>query len=134
MSRAVVEADKSPKLIPRVIHQTYKSSSVPANLKVFMHSWRRLNEDWEIRFYDDEACMKFVQWEFPEYLDAYRSLENNIERSDFFRQAPVATKHRSRFFDHSGPYFISERTRCTQICLLLPGCSLGLVRERHFVS
>ena len=86
MSRAVVEADKSPKLIPRVIHQTYKSSSVPAHLKVFMHSWRRLNEDWEIRFYDDEACMNFVQWEFPEYLDAYRSLENNIERSDFFRQ------------------------------------------------
>ncbi len=87
MSRAVVEADKSPKLIPRVIHQTYKSSSVPSNLKVLMHSWRRMNEDWEIRFYDDEACMKFVQWEFPEYLDAYRSLANNIERSDFFRQA-----------------------------------------------
>lgn len=86
MSRAVVEADKSPKLIPRVIHQTYKSSSVPSNLKVLMHSWRRMNEDWEIRFYDDEACMKFVQWEFPEYLDAYRSLANNIERSDFFRQ------------------------------------------------
>ena len=86
MSRGVVEADKSPKLIPRVIHQTYKSSSVPADLKVFMHSWRRLNEDWEIRFYDDEACINFVQWEFPEYLDAYRSLETNVERSDFFRR------------------------------------------------
>jgi len=50
MSRAVVEADKSPKLIPRVIHQTYKSSSIPSNLKVLMHSWRRMNEDWEIRY------------------------------------------------------------------------------------
>ena len=97
MSRAVVEADKSPKLIPRVIHQTYKSSSVPADLKVFMHSWRRLNEDWEIRFYDDEACINFVQWEFPEYLDAYRSLETNVERSDFFRRVPLLSYLHSAF-------------------------------------
>ena len=85
MSRGVVEADKFPKLIPRIIHQTYKTSGIPSNIKVLMHSWRRQNEDWEIRFYDDEACMKFVQWEFPEYLEAYRSLSNNIERSDYFR-------------------------------------------------
>ena len=48
-----------------------------------------IREEWLMhlcRFYDDEACMKFVMWEFPEYLEAYRSLENNIERSDFFRR------------------------------------------------
>ena len=85
MSRANVEVDKSQKLIPRIIHQTYKTSSIPSNLKVLMHSWRQQNEDWEIRFYDDEACLRFVRWEFPEYLEAYQALANNIERSDFFR-------------------------------------------------
>ena len=54
-----------------------------------MHSWRRANADWEIRFYDDEACTAFVAAEFPEYLDAYRGLAKRVERSDFFRCVPV---------------------------------------------
>lgn len=87
-SRAsVAEVEDAPKLIPKVIHQTYKSGNIPGSLRPFMHSWRRLNEDWEIRFYDDEACLKFVQREFPEYLDAYRGLAKDVERSDFFRWA-----------------------------------------------
>ncbi|CAL8471301.1 g10843 [Coccomyxa elongata] len=89
-SRATTaEVDDAPKLIPKVIHQTYKSGNIPGGLKPFMHSWRRLNEDWEIRFYDDEACLKFVQREFPEYIDAYRSLAKDVERSDFFRYMVV---------------------------------------------
>lgn len=50
-----------------------------------MQSWRRLNPGWEIRFYDDEACLEFVSREFPEYLEAYRVLPKHVERSDFFR-------------------------------------------------
>ncbi len=80
--------DESPKLIPKLIHQTYKSSDVPKSVRPFMQSWRRLNEDWEIRFYDDEACFNFVKREFPEYYDAYRALPKHVERSDFFRWGP----------------------------------------------
>lgn len=50
-----------------------------------LQSWRRLNPGWEIRFYDDEACVEFVSREFPEYLAAYRALPKHVERSDFFR-------------------------------------------------
>ena len=78
-------ADGGPKLIPRIIHQTYRSGAIPGHLRPAMHSWRRANEDWEIRFYDDEACGAFVAREFPEYLDAYRGLAKDVERSDFFR-------------------------------------------------
>jgi mannosyltransferase OCH1-like enzyme len=60
-----------------------------------MHSWRRANEDWEIRFYDDEACAAFVAREFPEYLDAYRGLAKHVERSDFFRCARRCLLRRS---------------------------------------
>jgi len=80
----------SPKLIPRVLHQTYQSGAVPPGVRPLMHSWRRHNEDWEIRFYDDEACLKFVQREFPEYLDAFRALPRGVERSHFFRRAAPA--------------------------------------------
>eukprot|EP00884_Botryococcus_braunii_P017341 jgi/Botrbrau1/4290/Bobra.0390s0030.1 len=88
-SRGNVEVDEKPKLIPKLIHQTYKSSNVPKSVQPFMQSWRRLNEDWEIRFYDDDACLDFVKREFPEYLDAYRGLPKHVERSDFFRYMVV---------------------------------------------
>ena len=61
-----------PKLIPQIIHQTFKSNQVPNSVRPMMQSWRRANPNWEIRFYDDEACSDFVQHEFPEYLNAYR--------------------------------------------------------------
>lgn len=66
------QRNHDPKLIPQIIHQTYKSSQVPNSVRPMMQSWRQANSNWEIRFYDDEACLEFVQHEFPEYLDAYR--------------------------------------------------------------
>ena len=52
-----------------------------------MQSWRAANEGWAVRFYDDEACIEFVSREFPAYLQAYRQLPKDVERSDFFRRA-----------------------------------------------
>jgi hypothetical protein len=69
---AMFKKDQAPKLIPEIIHQTYKTSKVPAPVRPMMQSWRKVNPGWEIRFYDDAACIEFVQREFPEYLDAYR--------------------------------------------------------------
>ena len=69
---SLLRKDQAPKLIPQIIHQTYKSSQVPNNVRPMMHSWRHMNPNWEIRFYDDEACRDFVAKEFPEYVQAYR--------------------------------------------------------------
>jgi hypothetical protein len=74
--------DEAPKLIPKIIHQTYKSTAVPRTVRPFMQSWRRMNSDWEIRFYDDQACLEFVQREFPEYLDAYRWAGIHVAKGD----------------------------------------------------
>ena len=76
---------EQPKLIPKIVHQTYKTSSVPAAMLPHMASWRQKNSDWNVRFYDDAACLRFVKREFPEYLKAYTSLRKDVERSDFFR-------------------------------------------------
>ena len=81
--------DHAPKLIPRVIHQTYQSGSIPPSVQPLMQSWRTLNPDWDIRFYDDKACLDFVSQEFPEYYTAYKALPKNVERSDFFRYSPL---------------------------------------------
>ena len=79
--------DAAPKLIPRILHQTHGSAALPPGVRPLLHSWRWHNVDWEVRFYDDEACLRFVAREFPEYLDAFRALPRDVERSHFFRRA-----------------------------------------------
>ena len=73
-------------MIPRLIHQTYKSGNVPSAVVPYMQSWRERNSEWEVRFYNDAECLHFVQSEFPEYVAAYQALPKDVERSDFFRQ------------------------------------------------
>lgn len=71
--------------IPRIIHQTYKSTAVPVKVRPLIKSWQDKNPNWTYRFYTDVDCLSFVQKEFPEYLEAYKSLSKPVERSDFFR-------------------------------------------------
>lgn len=84
--------EPAPLMIPRIIHQTYKSSAVPDQVRGLMASWDRLNPGWEIRFYDDAQCLHFVRTEYPEYYDAYLTLPKDVERSDFFRYLIVLSK------------------------------------------
>ena len=81
--------------IPRIVHQTYRSSWVPWRVRGVMRSWRVMNPDWEIRFYDNADCLAFVTRHFPRYLDAYLALPKDVERSDFFRYL-VVLQARSR--------------------------------------
>jgi hypothetical protein len=75
----------TPKLIPRIIHQTYRSKRFPRGVRPLVRSWRAVNSGWEVRFYDDVAAHSFVQREFPEYLEAYLALPKDVERADFFK-------------------------------------------------
>lgn len=87
------------KLIPRVIHQTYKSrASLTDRHRAMMKTWEDLNPEWETRFYDDEACDAFVREHFPDYHAAYASLTKKVEQSDFFRYL-VVLKHGGVYAD-----------------------------------
>ena len=77
---------KPAKLIPKAVHLTYRSKYLPKPVKELMASWRSKNGNgWQVRFYDDAACMNFVRREFPEYLESYINLPKDVERADFFR-------------------------------------------------
>jgi hypothetical protein len=80
----------TPNLIPRVIHQTYRSSSsIPPALQQLRDSWIRVNPTWETRIWDDHDCREFVRHEFPLYFEAYMGLPKDVERADFFRYLVV---------------------------------------------
>ena len=110
-----------PLMIPRIIHQTYKTSDVPDRVKGLMRTWAEKNPGWKTRFYNDAECYKFVEREFPEYYDAYVSLPKDVERSDFFR-VPDRAAHRRGVRGHrhgAGSRWI--HTSGARI----PGCGLG---------
>jgi len=83
-------ATSTPKLVPRLVHQTYKSrKALTERDRASMKTWSDANPGWEMRFYDDEDCKRFVSEHFPDYYQAYASLEKKVEQSDFFRYLVV---------------------------------------------
>lgn len=51
-----------PKLIPRVIHQTYRNGRLPASTKSFMRTWAEVNGDsWQVRP-ASSSCRGGGQW------------------------------------------------------------------------
>lgn len=54
-SAAAAADAATPKLIPRIIHQTHPGGAAPTALLPLMASWRRLNPGWEVRLYDDQV-------------------------------------------------------------------------------
>lgn len=78
-----------PMLIPRILHQTHKTTLLPSSMAgSIAASWPEQNGPaWKYHMWDDADCLAMVSTEFPEYLEAYKRLPNNVERADFFRWA-----------------------------------------------
>jgi mannosyltransferase OCH1-like enzyme len=70
--------------IPKIIHQTWKTNKLDPKLKLFTDTWKKINPDFEHRFYNDHKCFKFIYDNYPEYLDLYEDLKP-IEKADIFR-------------------------------------------------
>ena len=76
-------ADNGPKQIPRIIHRIDLQSHVKFSPNEA--NWRRMNPGWELRIWNEEACLQFVQKKYPSYLGAYQALGRAVGQSDFFR-------------------------------------------------
>lgn len=87
--QSVLKAElRQPLLIPRIIHQTQKTSVFSEEQQKVLQSWKTYNPTWDVQFYDDADCLSFVRREFPQWLDAYEALPMAVERADFFRCIP----------------------------------------------
>jgi len=96
LSAALTAAQEQPRvpfqplLIPRLIHQTFKSASaLPAKAEQLRATWRDRNPGWKLHLWDDDECRAFVRREFPHWYAAYQGLPKDVERADFFRYLVV---------------------------------------------
>lgn len=72
-------------MIPKIIHQTWISDQIPAELEHFVYKVKKLNPDWQYILWTDDTMLKFVTDEFPDFLPTWHSFPKNIMRADAFR-------------------------------------------------
>lgn len=71
--------------IPQIIHQTYKTSTLPPVWKETPKSWMRNHESWSYMFWDDTDCRKLVSKYFPNFLSVFDAYQYPIQRADAVR-------------------------------------------------
>jgi inositol phosphorylceramide mannosyltransferase catalytic subunit len=77
-----------PDIIPKIIHQTYATPELHPALRANVERLKGDNPDWEYRFYDDAAIVKFIDREYgADVLSLWQSISPRYgaARADFFR-------------------------------------------------
>lgn len=113
-------------MIPRILHQTWRSADIPAHLQGFHESWRRLHPDWEFRLWTDDDNASLLAEHYPEFLPYFRQALPGILRVDLAR---LAYLHR-----HGGVYADLDYEALRPFDPLLEADRAILARERQGIG
>lgn len=72
-------------MIPKIIHQTYKDYNLPNIYKDCQEKIKKINPDFEYRFYTDNDMFNYIKVNFPDYYEKFCSLPRMIMKIDMFR-------------------------------------------------
>ena len=72
-------------MIPKIIHQTWKTNEIPEKWLAFEKKVKALNPEWEYRLWTDADNERFVKNEYPEFYDIFKSFSRGIMRADVIR-------------------------------------------------
>lgn len=72
--------------IPKRIIQTHRSQDIGAAQR---ESWRTHHPDFDYQFFDDAACLRFMEKHFPTLLATYCKLPLPVQQADLFRYAAI---------------------------------------------
>lgn len=72
-------------MIPRIIHQTWKTPRLPRRLRIWRETWLRHHPDWEHRLWTDEDNRNFIKRHYEWFLPLYDSYPEHIMRVDAVR-------------------------------------------------
>ena len=108
-------------MIPKILHQTWKTPTLPPEWVPFAESWKSFHPGWEYRFWTDDDNRALVASEYPDLLGAYDSYPYAIQRADLARYCML-----HRF----GGIYADMDIECLQpLDTLIAGQSCFLVRE-----
>ena len=72
-------------VIPKIIHQTWKTHDIPEKNRKWVDSWKQKNPSFVHKLYDDAECKIVVASSYPEFLELYDSLPTGVQKADLFR-------------------------------------------------
>lgn len=73
---------KALRVIPKIIHQTWRDSSIPPEFEAMSRSWRDSNPGWTWRLWTDLDLERLVEEHYPHFLPIYRAYPRAIQRAD----------------------------------------------------
>ncbi|CAD6649326.1 HN1_G0023690.mRNA.1.CDS.1 [Saccharomyces cerevisiae] len=79
------DAPPKPQLIPKIIHQTYKTEDIPEHWKEGRQKCLDLHSDYKYILWTDEMAHEFIKEEYPWFLDTFENYKYPIERADAIR-------------------------------------------------
>jgi len=71
--------------IPKLIHQTWKTTDIPEEWVPYVEKVKALNPDWEYKFWTDQDNEDFIKNEFPDLYSIYMGLSKDIMRAHVIR-------------------------------------------------
>lgn len=71
--------------IPKIIHQLWKTESIPARWQQAAESVKRYHKGWEYRLWTDETMLRYVEAHHPALYPVFIGMNRQIMRVDVFR-------------------------------------------------
>ncbi|XP_060560095.1 uncharacterized protein LOC132720117 isoform X2 [Ruditapes philippinarum] len=71
--------------IPHVIHQTFRSESLPLKYARYAKMMYEMNPTWTYYFWTDDSARKLIKDKYPELLNDWDSFNKSISKGDFLR-------------------------------------------------
>jgi mannosyltransferase OCH1-like enzyme len=68
--------------IPRLLHQTWKTTAIPEEWAAYRDSWLRHHASWRHRLWTDDDLDRLVAERYPWFLPTYRAFPRKIQRVD----------------------------------------------------
>ena len=72
-------------MIPKIIHQTWKTDIPPSKWIPFIEKVKKLNPEWEYILWTDADNDEFVKTNFPDFYNVFNNFSRGIMRADVIR-------------------------------------------------
>ncbi|MBP2314227.1 glycosyltransferase [Azospirillum soli] len=85
-------------MIPKILHQLWKTAAIPARFETLRQSWLARHPTWEYRLWTDADIAAFVTRDFPELLPVFEGYAQPICRADLARYL-ILKRHGGLYVD-----------------------------------
>ena len=84
-TNSITTEQQQTKQIPKIVHQEWKSTTLPQTFKIWRDECIRINPDYEFKVWTDDDNLQLVTEHYPQLLDLYNGYDVKIKRIDMIR-------------------------------------------------